>query len=124
MTPHREDFVGHLLNFSCSVEVATGTLVSCYFQGTVSIKITDVNTFDECIVHLYNVLYVPDLGKRLLSVRHWNSTGGDIVFKMDHCVLIVCDYETMTPMTLLPEHHRLELKRSFTLQMLEVLLHV
>ena len=93
MTPHREDFVDHLMDFSCAVEVATGTLVPCYFQGTVSIKITNVNTFDEYIVHLDNVLYVPDLSKRLLSVRHWNSTGDDIVFKMNHCVLTVCDYE-------------------------------
>ena len=27
MTPHREDFVGHLMDFSCSVEVSTGNLV-------------------------------------------------------------------------------------------------
>ena len=94
MTPHREDFVGRLMNFSCAVEVATGTIVSSYFQGTVSIKITDVNTVDECVVHLDNVLYVPDLIKRLLSVRHWNSTGGDIVFKIDHFVLTVCDYKS------------------------------
>ena len=31
MTPHRENFDDHLMDFSCAVEVATGTLVPCYF---------------------------------------------------------------------------------------------
>ena len=91
MTPHREDFVGHLMEFISAVEVAINTLISCYFQVTVSIKITDVNTFDEYIVNLDNVLYVPDLSKILLSVRHWNSTGGYIMLKMYHFILTVCD---------------------------------
>ena len=68
-------------------------IVPANTQGTAKIKIADVVTGDECIVMLHNVLYVPGLTKRLLSVRQWNMTGGDINFGFEHCHLTVCDTE-------------------------------
>ena len=40
------------------------------------------------------MLYVPGLSKRLLSVRQWNTTGGDVLFDIDHCILSIMDSAT------------------------------
>ena len=63
-------------------------------QGTVKIHIQDIYTYEECFVFLHDVLYVPGLSRRLLSVRQWNTTGGDVLFEMDHCVLSVLDADS------------------------------
>ena len=69
MTSYLEDLIADHEEVDCVVEVATGVLVPATTQGTAKIKITDVVTGDKCIVMLHNVLYVPGLTKRLLSVR-------------------------------------------------------
>ena len=69
MTPFLHDIIGNHENVECVVEVATGVLVPAPLQGTVKIKLEDIYTSDSCIVLLHNVLYVPGLSKRLLSVK-------------------------------------------------------
>ena len=41
-----------------------------------------------------DVLYEPGLSKKLLSVRQWNITGGDVHFDINHCTLSVLDSNT------------------------------
>ena len=91
MTPYLTDFIGDQQRASCSVEVATGVLTQAPLQGTVKIKLQDIYSGKWCYVLLHNVLYVPGLTRRLISVRQWNVTGGDVSFEMDHCTLTVCD---------------------------------
>ena len=94
MTPFLEDLVSDVTKAAAVVEVATGVLTQAPLQGTVKIHIQDIYTHDECYVLLEDVLYVPGLSKRLLSVRQWNTTGGDVLFDIDHCILSIMDSAT------------------------------
>ena len=69
MTPYYEDIIGDHEQVDHSVEVATGVLVNAPIQGTVKILVEDIYTNDKVFVLIHNVLYVPGLNKRLLSVR-------------------------------------------------------
>ena len=91
MTPNLEDLIQDREKTKTVVEVATGVFVKASVQGTVKILITDIYSGKECFVYLNNVLHVPGLTKRLLSVRQWNVSGGDIFFKTDHYVFTVYD---------------------------------
>ena len=79
MTPFFEDLIGNVTDTEAIVEVANGILTEAPKQGTVKIKIEDINDGRTCDVLLHNVLYVPGLSRRLLSVRQWNVTGGNIL---------------------------------------------
>ena len=43
---------------------------------------------------LSNVIHVPGLNRRLISVRQWNLSGGNISFNIDHCIIKVRNNET------------------------------
>ena len=94
MTPHATDLICNKKKSKSTVEVATGVLTRAPIEGTVKIKLTDVRNGNECFVLLHNVLYVPGLNKRLMSVRQWNVTGGNVLFELDHCILTVCNQDT------------------------------
>ena len=94
MTPFIEDIVADKSKSDAVVEVATGVLTPAPLQGTVKIHIQDIYTYEECFVFLHDVLYVPGISRRLISVRQWNTTGGDVLFEMDHCVLSVLDADS------------------------------
>ena len=92
MTPYAEDFIGDMQPSACTVEVATGVIVGAPFEGTVKVELNDIYNQDHtCFVLMHNVLYVPGLNQRLISVRQWNATGGNVHFEMEHCILTVCD---------------------------------
>ena len=63
-------------------------------QGTVKIHIVDILNGNECFILMHDVLFVPEISRRLLSVRQWNITGGDVTFDINHCVLTVCNHTT------------------------------
>ena len=79
---------------SCSVELATGALMHVPLQGTVKIKVQDTHRENWCYVLMHNVLHVPEFTRRLMSVRQWDITGGDLSFEMDHYTLTVCNATT------------------------------
>ena len=91
MTPHKEDLICDLTDSTCVVEVATGVLTRAPKIGTAKIRTDDINTGDCCYVLVHNVLYVPGLNKRLLSVRQWNLNGSNILFELDRCLISVYD---------------------------------
>ena len=94
MTPFIENIVADKSKSDAVVGVATGVLTPAPLQGTVKIHIQDIYIYDGCFVFLHDVLYVPGLSRRLLSVRQWNTTGGDVVFELNHCVLSILDSES------------------------------
>ena len=92
MKPYLHDIIGDSQRSECTVKVATGVLVQAPLQGTVKVFIQDIyNPKKRTFVLMHNVLYVPELNKRLISVRQWKMTGGDVSFELDHCVMSVHD---------------------------------
>ena len=63
-------------------------------QGTVKIHIEDMLNGNECYILLHDVLFVPGISRRLLSVRQWNVTKGDVKFNINQCVMTVCNHDT------------------------------
>ena len=78
----KEDF-GDLLPTSEVVFCANGTKTKATHQGFV-----DVNLEDGSVMHLQNVLRVPNLKKNLVSVRALNKDGNDVLFKRDGTVIL------------------------------------
>jgi hypothetical protein len=84
MTPSKEDFNGTLTPFDSIVETANGGIIRVTHRGTVRILMCDIFRPDNTIVvKLHNVLFVPGLTKRLLSVPEWNSYNGQIYHMID-----------------------------------------
>jgi hypothetical protein len=76
MTHCREDFNGTLTPYASVVETANGGMVRVTHRGSVDIFLSDAFRPDNSmVVKLNNVLYVPGLTKRLISVHEWNSSG-------------------------------------------------
>jgi hypothetical protein len=64
MTPHRNDFIGRLEEYSTLVETANGGLVEVTHRGKVKIQIHDAFRSNHSItVYLNNTLYVPNLSR-------------------------------------------------------------
>ncbi|KAG7340238.1 reverse transcriptase RNA-dependent DNA polymerase [Nitzschia inconspicua] len=92
MTPHIEDFIGEMENCHTMVEVANGGLLEVHLRGTVKMLIVDKdNPENRATVLLKNVLYVPQLSRRLFSVSEWNQCGGQITFMPDKCRIQILD---------------------------------
>jgi hypothetical protein len=84
MTNRIEDFIEHLEHYETLVEVANGGIVHVTHRGKVKIHMSDtINPNHSIVVQLNDVLYVPDLTRRLISVQEWNSCGGHIMFLQD-----------------------------------------
>ncbi|KAG7362456.1 integrase core domain containing protein [Nitzschia inconspicua] len=92
MSPVREDFIGDLEPHQTMVEVANGSLVEVQWRGTVKLLLIDkFDRSNQAMVYLRNVLYVPMLSRRLLSVAEWNQCGGQINFLTDKCRVQILD---------------------------------
>jgi hypothetical protein len=79
MTPHPDDFNGSLTPYDSVVENANGGIVRVTHGGSVRILMCDTFCPDHTIVvKLHDVLHIPELTKRLLSVHEWNSCNGQI----------------------------------------------
>ena len=89
-----EDIVADKFKSEAVVKLATGALMSSPLRGNIKIHIEDIYTHMECFILLYNVLSVPELNRRLLRVKKWNNTGGDILFELNHCTLRILDSES------------------------------
>jgi hypothetical protein len=94
MTPYRSDFFDALDDSKAFVEVANGILVPAAGEGSVKIRIMDIVDFSVIDVILHNVLLVPGLNRRLLSVSQWNIDGGHVNFSPEFCHLTIIDSET------------------------------
>jgi transposase InsO family protein len=95
MTPHRSDLVHNVERSHAIVEVANGVLIRAELRGTVRIKLVDINDATQsCDILVHDVLYVPGLSRRLLSVDQWMAAGGDIHFNMNHTTIRVVDSDT------------------------------
>ena len=69
MTPHRSDLIDNVERSHAIVEVANGVLIHATLRGTVRIKLKDLNDPNRsCDILVHDVLYVPGLSQRLLSV--------------------------------------------------------
>jgi hypothetical protein len=80
----KEDFNGTLTPYDSVVETANGGIVRVTHRGSVRILMCD--TFrpeNTIVVKLFNVLHVPGLSRRLLSVHEWNSCNGQIYHMID-----------------------------------------
>ncbi|KAG7352569.1 hypothetical protein IV203_008617 [Nitzschia inconspicua] len=92
MSPVREDFIGELKPHQTMVEIANGSLVEVRWRGTVKLLLIDKSKpSNQAMVCLRNVLYVPMLSRRLLSVAEWNQCGCQINFLTDKCRVQILD---------------------------------
>ena len=84
MTPEGSDFVGPLEEYHTLVEIANGAMVEVSKRGTVKLRINDFfRRYHYVQVYLNNVLWVPNLNRRLMSVAEWNQCGGQALFLHD-----------------------------------------
>jgi hypothetical protein len=76
-----DDFIGLLERYETLVEVANGGVTHVSHRGRTRVHIRDLfQTNHSALVTLSNVLYVPGLTRRLISIVEWNSCGGHILF--------------------------------------------
>jgi hypothetical protein len=77
MSNNINDFHVPLEPYETLVEVANRGVTHVQHRGKVDVLINDTYRPDNAIiVTLNNVLYVPGLTRRLLSVHEWNACGG------------------------------------------------
>jgi hypothetical protein len=89
MTHCIDDFHGALTPYESLVETANGGVIHVTQGGSVDIYISDVfKTGNAIIVQVNNVLYVPGLTRRLMSVHEWNACG---VYDDDDEIYVVID---------------------------------
>ena len=88
MTSRREDF-HKLLKLSRTVNVvlADKSVIHGVGIGTVQMLLKDSEGKTVC-VEFKNVLYVPDLQKRLISIPQLTTKGAEITFKKHSCALL------------------------------------
>jgi hypothetical protein len=95
MTPHRSDLLHNIERSQAIVEVANGVLIKAELRGTARIKLHDINDANQsCDILVHDVLCVPGLSRRLLSVDQWMAAGGDIHFNLEHTAVRVVDSDT------------------------------
>jgi hypothetical protein len=95
MTNDESDLVLNVEESLAVVQVANGVLIRAQLRGTVRIRIQDLNDpHISCDILVHDVLYVPGLSRRLLSVDQWNAAGGEIWFHPDHTTLRAVDSDT------------------------------
>ena len=88
MTCLKEDFVVYeKFDIPIDVNLADKSIVPAIGSGDVNIIIFDNDR--EVPVSFKNVLYVPKLKKRLLSISEMTKTGAEVKFKGDLCSLII-----------------------------------
>jgi transposase InsO family protein len=92
MTHYIDDFNGYLKPYESLVETANGGVIHVTHRGSVDIYLNDVFTKgNSLIIQVNNVLYVPGLTRRLISVHEWNACGGQILHLQDRTRVEVYD---------------------------------
>jgi hypothetical protein len=92
MTHCIDDFNGDLKPYESLVETANGGVIHVTHRGSVDIYLNDVFTKgNSLIIQVNNVLYVPGLTRRLISVHEWNACGGQILHLQDRTRVEVYD---------------------------------
>ena len=88
MTSRREDF-HHLLKLSRTVNkvLADKSVIPAVGIGTIQ-KLLKDSQGKTVFVEFKNVLYVPDLQKRLISIPQLTIKGAEITFKKHSCALL------------------------------------
>jgi hypothetical protein len=95
MTPNQQDLQYNIEPSTAVVEVANGVLIRAQRRGTVRIRLTDINdSRHTCDILVHDVLWVPGLSRRLLSVDQWMAPGGAIHFNADYTTIRVVDSDT------------------------------
>jgi hypothetical protein len=80
MTNCQLDFNGILTPYESLVETANGGVIHVTHRGNVDIYLDDAfHPGNSIIIEVKNVLYVPGLTRRLISVSEWNACGGQIL---------------------------------------------
>jgi hypothetical protein len=110
MTNNLTDLVLNIEESAAVVQVANGVLIRAQQRGTVRIRIQDLHDpHITCDILVHDVLYIPDLSRRLLSVDQWNASGGEIWFHPQvHATLRAVDSDTS-------ESHLFSVAKPFTL---------
>ena len=93
MTPNYLDFIPNSMEkYETIVETANGGIVRVNQKGNVLMLLIDAfEPNKQQMVCLQDVLYVPGLNRRLLSVGEWNQCGGMISFLQDRCRMTLLD---------------------------------
>ncbi len=92
MTNNATDLVLNIEESNAVVQVANGVLIRAESRGTVRVRIQDIlDPRLSCDIYIHDVLYVPGLSRRLLSVDQWNAAGGEIWFHPEHTTLKAVD---------------------------------
>jgi hypothetical protein len=77
-----------------SAVVANGGVTYVSYRGQTKVYLTDLLKHNHSVlVTLHNVLYVPGLTRRLISVLEWKSCGGHISYLSDRIRLDVFDQQ-------------------------------
>jgi hypothetical protein len=95
MTPNQHELQYNIEPSTAIVEVANGLFIRAQRRGTVQIRLTDINDSRRtCDILVHDVMWVPGLSRRLLSVDQWMADGGAIHFNADHTTICVVDRDT------------------------------
>jgi hypothetical protein len=109
MTNDPTDLVLNVEESAAVVQVANGVLIRAQQRGTVRIRIQDLqDPHITCDILVHDVLHVPGLSRRLLSVDQWNASGGEMWFHPQHTALRAVDSDT-------GESHSFSVAKPFTL---------
>ena len=86
MTPEKKDFSRYLeFKIPVTVTLADRTKIHGHGLGDVQIKLFDGNKFIRTVIK--NVLFVPKLQRRLLSISDITERGSSVTFKGKKCTL-------------------------------------
>jgi transposase InsO family protein len=89
MTPHKEDFTEIDYSHSGKVRIANGETISAKGIGKVTLELTTQEN-DKIEAEMNSVLWVPELGKRLFSVKSSNKKGIKVQFENDNQSYLMC----------------------------------
>lgn len=86
MTGEEEDFSSLNSIDPIPVALADKSIIYAIGEGTVKKDIVDIKG-NVTVVAFENVLYVPHLRKKLISISEATKRGGEIIFRKDTCIL-------------------------------------
>ena len=86
-TPYKDDLVIDIRESESLVQVANGNLVKAPLKGTIQLHLIDINGKEPQDILVEGVLYVPGLNRRLFSVTQFTSSGGNLSFNGNKCLL-------------------------------------
>ncbi len=97
MTPHKDDFKELDEKYTNKIKVANGEMIDARGIGKVELELT-TTTNKKITAQMSSVLWVPDIGKRLFSVKSCNKKGIKVRFEGENENYILLQDQTRIPL--------------------------